>query len=261
MPVARAVFYLATAGLFGFALWAGFGSQPSLFGGGLLLLGYVALVVFGVLFSGFGMFANVVTSGPSGARGVALTFDDGPDPESTMQVLDILDDNKVSATFFMIGRKAEKHPALVKEIHQRGHAVGMHSYEHDRLMSLRSPRWIRADLERAIAVLEKITGERPSYFRAPIGHVSPSMALEVRRLGLRLVGWSIRGFDGMPGARPERVVARVRRGLCDGAIVLLHDAAERADFRPASIEALPAILEHAAQHDLPVVRLDSWAKK
>lgn len=258
MPIARAVMYLATTGAIAFAvksLWSGPPGLPWT----LLALGfYLALTTAGVVFARFEMFADVLSRGPAGARGVALTFDDGPDPETTPVVLDALDAAGAKATFFVIGAKAERHPGLVRELVARGHAVGVHGYVHDRLFALRGPWRVRRELERAVAALERITGVRPVLFRAPIGHVSPAMARVVANLGMLVVGWSVKSLDGWSGATPERVLARVTPRLRDGCIVLMHDAAERGNFTPASLVALPEILEVAARRQLDLVRIDEW---
>lgn len=258
MPIARLFFYVFTAG--GVALAAGswFLEPPPLWLSLLLLFLYLGYVTGGVVFSRFSMFGDVVTAGPRNARGVALTFDDGPHPRSTPQILDLLDTVGAKATFFVIGHKAEEHPDLVREIAARGHAIGIHSYAHERTYSFKSPWFVRRDLERCVTLLEGLTERRPTLFRPPIGHVSPSIAKVARELELDLVGWSIRGVDGWAGAEPAEVADRVKRRLRDGAIVLLHDAAERDDFVPASLEALPAILEEADRLQLPLVRLDGW---
>jgi peptidoglycan-N-acetylglucosamine deacetylase len=219
---------------------------------------YVVLLLSGVFFLRLGMFVDVLARGPRGARGVALTFDDGPSPEHTPRVLDLLDQAGVKATFFVIGRKAEAHPELVREIVARGHAVGLHSYAHDRLFSLRSAIAVERDLRRGLDVLERITGVRATLFRPPIGHTSPPIARVVEALDLEVIGWSARGLDGLAGARPERVAARVVPKLRDGAIVLLHDAAERDDHTPASLEALPRILAAMSAKQLAGVRIDAW---
>src|SRR5262249_13168953 len=133
-----------------------------------------------------------------------------------------------------------------------------HGYEHDRLLTLRSPETVSDDIEHAIAVVESITGARPILYRPPVGLTSPRIARALEWFDLTVVGWSVRGLDGWPGARPAEVAARVARDLRDGAIVLLHDAAERDDFRPASVEALPRILAAMRAKDLDGVRLDAW---
>lgn len=221
-------------------------------------VGYGGLILSGVFSLRLRMFADALTEGPKGARGVALTFDDGPDPQSTPAVLRILDQAGVKAAFFVIGRKAALRPDLVREIAARGHAVGVHGHRHDRLFALRRESRVRADLEEAVATLEGILGERPRLFRPPIGHTNPTIARVADDLDLLTVGWSLSGHDGVGGARPGDVAARVRRDLRDGAIVLLHDGAEREDHAPAAVEALPAILDAIAAQNLEVVDLRGW---
>jgi peptidoglycan-N-acetylglucosamine deacetylase len=258
VPVARALLYAASIGALALVARSLLVGPVPLAVAGAATAGYVALFLCGVLFLRLGMFVDVVARGPRGARGVALTFDDGPSPEHTPKVLDMLDEAGAKATFFVIGRKAEAHPELVREIAARGHAIGLHGYAHDRLFSLRSARTIERDLARAAAVIERITGARPALFRPPIGHTSPPIARVVDALDLDVVGWSARGLDGLARARPDRVAARVIPGLRDGAIVLLHDAAERDDHTPACLAALPRILSVMSERNLAGVRVDAW---
>lgn len=258
MPPARLLLYATSTAGVALAAHALLVEPPPLWAAGIALGAYLAMLVVGVTFSRFSMFADVVTHGGDDARGVALTFDDGPDPKSTRRILDLLDEAGAQATFFVIGRKVAEHPELTAEIVARGHAVGVHTYAHERFFSLRLPWGVRRDIERALAVVEEATGTRPLLFRAPIGHISPAMAGVTRDLGLVTVGWTARGVDGWSGAKPEVVARNVNRHLGDGAILLLHDAAERGDFVPASVDALPSILEAADRLNLPLVRVDSW---
>ena len=258
MPIGRVLLYTASIGALALvARSIAIGPVPMLVAA-IAITAYVAIILCGVFFLRLGMFVDVIARGPEDARGVALTFDDGPSPASTPKILDLLDEAKVKATFFVIGKKAEEHPELVREILDRGHAVAMHSYAHHRLFSLKSARYVRDDLRRASRVLEEITGERPVLFRPPIGHTNPTIARVVKEMGLEVVGWSVRALDGVAAADPKKVAARVKRGLCDGAIVLMHDAAEREDREPASVAALPAILAAMSAKNLPGVRVDEW---
>lgn len=258
MPAARVVFWAATLGGVIVTVRALLVGPPPLWIAASLAGAYVAIVLAGVFVLRLRMYADAVVCGPEGARGVALTFDDGPDPVHTRAALDVLDGAGAKATFFVIGEKAERHADVVREIVARGHAVGVHGFSHDRLFSLRGPRRVRADLERAVASLEAITGSRPELFRPPIGHTNPTIARVADGLDLTTIGWSVRARDGLAGTKPADVVARVRRGLEDGAIVLLHDAAERGDRAPAAIAALPAILEAISAQNLVVVPLEDW---
>jgi len=219
---------------------------------------YLTFILLGVFNLKWRVFADAVIEGPRDARGVALTFDDGPDPVWTPRVLDALDRAQAVATFFVIGKKAEKHPELVRAMLARGHTVGLHSYAHDRLFSLRGERRVRDDLTRGVHVLTEITGETPVLFRPPIGHTNPIIARVAESLDLTVVGWSVSGRDGLRGADPRAISQRIRRGLRDGAIVLLHDAAERGDHEPAGVKALPDVLATIADAQLPIVALSAF---
>jgi peptidoglycan/xylan/chitin deacetylase (PgdA/CDA1 family) len=220
---------------------------------------YVGVLLLGVFVLRLRMFVDAIVSGPRDASGVALTFDDGPDPESTPKVLDALDAARAKGTFFVIGKKAEKHPEIIRDILARGHAVGLHSYAHERLFAMRGPGHWRRDLKRGMAALEKITGERPTLFRPPIGHTNPQVGGVLRELGLVVVGWTVSARDGVRG-KPEEVARRVLDGARDGAIVLMHDASERGDHAPAGVVALPQILAGLAKRKLAVTRLQEWIR-
>jgi peptidoglycan/xylan/chitin deacetylase (PgdA/CDA1 family) len=258
MPLVRLLVYTATASVLattGFSLLV---RPPPLAWAALLLAAYVALLLGGVFVIRWRVFVDAIIQGPRGARGVVLTFDDGPHPEWTPRVLRVLAEHRAIATFFLMGRKAEAHPEIVRAILDGGHAVGLHSHRHDWLFAMRGARRVREDLERGIAVLENITGTRPVLFRPPIGHTNPTIGRIADDLELTIVGWTIGGRDGWAGARPDDVAARVRRDLRDGAIILLHDAPESGDREPAALRALPQILDAVAAVGLDVVPLEPW---
>lgn len=258
LSLGRVALYVATIGAIGLTARGVLLGPLPMFVPVAALSAYVLLIGAGVGFLRLGMFVDVVYRGPRGARGVALTFDDGPSPDTTPLILDQLDAARVEATFFVLGKKAAAHPDLLREIAARGHTIGVHGHEHDRFLSLRSPARVARDIERAMAVVEAVTGVRPTLYRPPVGLTSPRIARALDAFDLTVVGWSVRALDGWRGARPERVAARVVSRLGDGAIVLLHDAAERDDYRPASVEALPKILAAMRARDLGGVKLDDW---
>jgi peptidoglycan/xylan/chitin deacetylase (PgdA/CDA1 family) len=261
MPPARVVFYLATAGVLVMVSRALLLGPPPFPWSAAATLGYGGLVLGGVFVLRWRVFVDALVRGPRGARGVALTFDDGPHPEWTPRVLATLAEHGARATFFLVAKKAEEHPEVVRAIVDAGHVVGLHSYAHDRLFALRRERRVREDLERGMGVLERLTGSRPTLFRPPIGHTNPVIARVVDTLDLTVVGWSAAGRDGVATAHVDDVVSRVRRGLRDGAIVLLHDAPERGDREPAAVKALPAILDALAAERLDVVPLAAWVER
>jgi peptidoglycan-N-acetylglucosamine deacetylase len=221
------------------------------------LVAYVALATAGVLVPQLEMYGDVLWRGAPGARIVALTFDDGPHPETTRKVLEILRAHGGQrATFFVVGRKVRQHPDVVREIHAAGHAIGLHGDVHDRLYAFKAPDYVEKDIERTQQAVEDACGVRPTLFRPPVGYVSSRTAVGARRAGVTLVGWSARGIDGFAGTSAESVVRRVGPDLKDGAIVLLHDAAERDDFEPATLRALPQILALIAERSLSTVTVD-----
>jgi peptidoglycan/xylan/chitin deacetylase (PgdA/CDA1 family) len=258
MPPARLLFYAATSGVLALTGYSVLARPPPLGWALVVLLGYVGLVLGSVLVLRWRVFVDAVVRGPRDARGVALTFDDGPHPTWTPRILELLAQHDAKATFFVIGRKAEEHPQVIRAILDAGHSVGLHSYAHDRLFSLRGEERVRDDLQRGVAALEKLTGERPTLFRPPIGHTNPIIARVADALDLTVVGWTIGARDGVSSARVDSVVARVRRDLRDGAIVLLHDAPERGDREPAAVRALPLVFDALDAERLAVVPLSRW---
>ncbi len=254
---ARVSLLASTTGLGALALHAAVRGEPGLAAIGALSLGWFALVTTGVLFPWLEMYARVVSRGPAGSARVALTFDDGPHPVTTRRVLEVLAPTRHRATFFVLGEKARRHPDVVREIHAGGHTLGIHGDFHDRLHSFRMPWTVRDEIVRAADAVEAATGARPRFFRPPLGHTSVTTVRGVRRAGVTLIGWSTRGFDGIRGRSLEAVVKRVRRTLVDGAIVMLHDAAEHDDYEPASVRALPQLVAQLDERGLTSVGLDA----
>ena len=258
MPPARIVFWAATVAGIGLTVRSVLTEPPPLPMAAAGAALYFAVLLSGVFVLRLRMFADAIVHGARDATGVVLTFDDGPHPVFTREVLDILDKHEAKATFFVIGKKAEAHRDVVEEIVKRGHQVGVHGFDHDRLFSLRSSKRVKADLERAIRVLEDITGQTPTLFRPPIGHTNPTIARIADQLDLTVVGWSVRAADGLARTTPEAIVTRISRGLHDGAIVLLHDAAESGPRKPAALEALTGIFAKLSAQNLRVVPLSTW---
>lgn len=258
MPPARLVLIAATLGGLLLSIRSVLHGAPDLWIALVCIHVYVALILAGVFVLRLRMFTDAVIRGPEDAKGAVLTFDDGPDPVHTLRVLDILDAHDAKATFFVIGRKVEQHPDVVKEIVARGHTVGVHGFAHDRLFSLRGAARVRDDLKRAVAAIEKVTAQRPRLFRPPIGHTNPTIARVSEELDLTIVGWSVAAYDGIAAAKPAGVAARVKAALDDRAIVLLHDAAERDDHVPACVAALPEILAGAKDKNVAIARLEDW---
>jgi len=221
--------------------------------------GYVLLGTAGVFWPERGMYGRTLSHGPTTRRELALTFDDGPNPETTPRVLQQLARDQVRATFFLVGKKVLAHPELVREIHGAGHEIGLHGFEHDRLFSLRGPARVARDIHRTQDAIESAGAPRPTLFRPPIGFVSHFTVHGAADAGVTLVGCSARALDGFRGASPERVAARLSRALRPGALLAMHDSAEHDDYEPASVAALPQLLTKLRERELSAVTLSSWA--
>lgn len=193
----------------------------------------------------------------SRARGeIAITFDDGPDPEVTPVVLDLLDERAVKASFFCIGDRARAHPDLCREIARRGHAVENHSCGHPVSFAFMTIGGFRREIGRAQATLAELSGSAPRYFRPPAGLRNPLLDPALHGLGLRLATWTRRGFDTR-SRDPASVAARLAGRLGAGDILLLHDgnSARSSSGRPVVLEALPRVLDAVARAGLSPVTL------
>ena len=189
-------------------------------------------------------------------REVALTIDDGPEPEVTPAVLELLEAAGARATFFCIAERALRHPELVREIVRRGHSVQNHSHGHRHDFSLLGPRGFAPEIQAAQSALFDLTGEAPRFFRAPAGLRNPFLAPVLHRMGLVLASWTRRGFDTRE-RDPQRVLQRLTRGLAAGDILLLHDGhcARDAQGRAVILTVLPALLARLRQQGLVPVTL------
>jgi peptidoglycan-N-acetylglucosamine deacetylase len=179
----------------------------------------------------------------SGEPSIAITVDDGPDPEITPRVLALLEEHRVRATFFCVGERVTRHAALAREIVQRGHAIENHSQRHLHRFSLLGPRALADEIARAQQAILTATGEVAQFFRAPAGLRNPFLEPVLARANLRLVSWTRRGFDTV-SASAQRVLGRLTRRLQAGDILLLHDghAARTARGSAVILEVLPPLL-------------------
>ena len=184
---------------------------------------------------------------------IAVTFDDGPHPEVTPVVLDILDRYGAKASFFCIGDKAAAHPDIVREIVRRGHTIENHSMRHSGVFGFFGPAALRRDIGAAQSVLGGIAGRLPLFFRAPMGIRNPMLDPVVARMGLHYVSWTRRGFDTV-ARDPAIVLERLTNGLAAGDILLMHDR-RSVHGDPIVLTVLPALLEKLSAAGLRPVSL------
>lgn len=199
---------------------------------------------------------NIVRlSETAAARGeISLTFDDGPDPEITPRVLDILEQHGARASFFCVGERAARFPRVVESIVRRGHSVENHSQRHSHAFAFYGLGRLRRDIRTTQMVLTQITGRRPEYFRAPAGFRSVLLDPVLADCGLRYVSWTRRGFDAV-SSDAARVVERLVDTLRAGDILLLHDGARAGAGEPTVLKVLPQLLSELSQRGLKSVPL------
>lgn len=182
-----------------------------------------------------GINTHVIWAGSAQHKNVALTFDDGPNAKYTPQVLKVLDEHKVRATFFLIGREAQRHPELVRQIDLAGHEIGNHTYSHVRLPQIPSQA-IKPELEKTREVVLEVTGKNTILFRPPWGFLDSRSLAELALRKFAIVLWSVDSRDwSRPGARviAHNVLSKTQAG----SIILCHDDHEQI------LGALPEIIK------------------
>jgi peptidoglycan/xylan/chitin deacetylase (PgdA/CDA1 family) len=189
----------------------------------------------------------------SGA-GYALTFDDGPHPQGTPAVLEILAREGASATFFLVGEQVRRNPALAREIVAAGHQIGLHCDRHRNLLRL-APWQVRADIARAKDTIEQASGRAVALYRPPYGVLNASALRIARAHGWRTLLWSHWGKDWQARATAESIATLLTGGAGEGSVLLLHDADDysAADSWRRTAAALPRVLETLAGRGLQAV--------
>ncbi|MDR6125241.1 cellulose synthase/poly-beta-1,6-N-acetylglucosamine synthase-like glycosyltransferase/spore germination protein YaaH/peptidoglycan/xylan/chitin deacetylase (PgdA/CDA1 family) [Bacillus sp. SLBN-46] len=188
---------------------------------------------------------NLARYGKPKRKEVVLTFDDGPDPTYTPQILDILDKNHIKGTFFIIGENAMKHPKLVKRVFNEGHEIGNHTFTHSEVTSI-TPFQMRMELNATQRLFQEITGHSLTLFRPPyVADAEPATRSELapilqsQDMGYTLVGETI-DSDDWQALSSEKIVKRVLDQLPEGNVILLHDAG---GDRSNTVKALPIIIK------------------
>ncbi|MCW2599756.1 MAG: polysaccharide deacetylase family protein [Frankiales bacterium] len=185
---------------------------------------------------------------------VALTFDDGPDEQSTPRFLAVLGALEVRATFFLLGEMCERYPSMAERIVDEGHEVAVHSWDHRNHLRNLPGRRTADQLARTADIIEAQCGVRPSYFRPPYGALTTAALVAARDLGLQTVLWTAWGQDWQRSCTPRSVLEEVTSGVVDGGTILLHDSdctSEPGSWR-ASLGALPLLVEWCRSRSLEV---------
>lgn len=207
------------------------------------------VMAVGVYYLKFNYFINSIIQNKE--EGIILTFDDGPNPSTTPQVLEILNEFNLKATFFIIGKEAEKHPDIVAKIYAEGHLIGNHSYSHSNYMTFFNSKKMIKDFEAARVIIKDIIGVSPNYFRPPLGLTSPKYTKMLDKVNYQSIGWTYRSFDTMIDDKKTLIDKTIKAIKSNNkSILLFHDT------KNTTIEALPEILKYIKDNGIKVANLD-----
>ncbi len=207
---------------------------------------YFLTVVFGSGLIRLNYFVDSVNKGKT--EGIAITFDDGPDPEITPQILDILAKENVKASFFVIGHQIEQHKELLQRIDKEGHTIGNHSFSHTKQLTRTSTTKLKHDIAKCTTAIENVIQRKPIFFRPPFGITNPRYKKAIKSLGLTSIGWSIRSLDTKT-TDATALYNKVSKKITKGSILLLHDT------QKVTVELLPEIIQYCKNNGINIVSL------
>lgn len=196
----------------------------------------------------------MITRGCDSQPDIYLTFDDGPDPDYTPRVLDLLELFQIRASFFVLGEACERFPALVRRISEAGHSLGNHTFSHCHPWAV-SPRRAREEVRRAQHVIADACGDPPKLFRPPYGRQRGAMLKEAARLGMHTVLWTRSAIDWGMLAEIDSIGHRLSR-VKPGDILLCHDAPLVKNQPDMTLAVLPGFFEQCRSRSLHFATLD-----
>lgn len=192
----------------------------------LVLIGlYLLIIIIGTFHIRTNFYFTSLHSGNKNKKEIALTFDDGPHPEITPEVIKLLETHSIKAAFFCIGKNVNRWSEIVISSNEKGHIIGNHSYTHSNLFDLFSSVKMTHELNQTRNSIYHAIGKMPNLFRPPFGVTNPLLKIALNNSKLISIGWSIRSFDTNRNAK--RVISRLKRKTRPGAIILLHDTKEK----------------------------------
>lgn len=214
---------------------------------------YAACIIYGSSVIQANFFAPAYCSADTTDKIIALSFDDGPHPEYTPQVLALLAKYEATATFFVIGKHIYGNENLLKQIIAEGHSIGNHSYSHSFFIDFKNVQGFKEELNQTAELVFNIIGKRMKLFRPPYGVTTPNLAKAAKLLDYRIIGWNIRSLDTTKDSA-EVITQRVQSQIKSGAIILLHDTSDK------TIQVLERTLNFAQTNGYKVVSVERLLK-
>lgn len=214
-----------------------------------LALFYLAVLFYGSFYIRSNFFIKTFFRGHPSKKEIALSFDDGPSLTYTPEILQILKDQNVTATFFTIGERIEETPGLFKQIIAEGHLVGNHSFYHNNWFDLQSSKNMMEEMQQTHQLVHQLSGKHLKWFRPPFGVINPSVKKAIQQLGYHPIGWSVRSMDTV-ARDPLKLLSRLKQALRPGAVILLHDTQQ------ITRKVLPEYLQFVKEQGYQIVGLD-----
>lgn len=198
-------------------------------------------------------FGSVTTDFSTSRREVWVTIDDGPHPENTPEILEVLGNHGAKATFFGIGRNILQWPHLARAVISEGHQLQNHTFHHQAgTFWAALPNRVRKEIELCNSAIRQTTGVESFQFRAPVGIANPFVHAIAEQAGLQMIGWSATGLDGIPH-QPERVVQKILRNVRPGAIILIHEGSLPGLRKGVRAQTLDALLRKLSENGYKAV--------
>jgi peptidoglycan-N-acetylglucosamine deacetylase len=217
----------------------------------ILVFVLVVFIILGSINIQAGFYMKSLCFGNRNTRSVVLTFDDGPDEKITPQILDILKENNIKATFFVIGKKAVKYPDILKRIHEEGHLIGGHSYSHHFFFDWFTFRQMEQELKHTADIVFSVIGKKIRLFRPPYGVTNPTLGRIVGTFKYISIGWSLKSNDTVI-RDSEQLLSRLKMKLKAGDIILFHDT------NPWTVDLMITFIAYLRQEHYSVEQIDQF---
>lgn len=240
-----AIFIVLLIAMIGVHVFYGF----PYYGFAILIVAYTIALAYGSYNVRSNFYVKTFSSAKTNRKQIAISFDDGPAPAYTPEILKVLKEHKVQAAFFCIGKRIKENEVLLKQVHEEGHIIGNHSYSHDLWFDLFSSRKMIEDLRMMSDTMQKVIGLKPKLFRPPYGVTNPNLKKAIQKENYISIGWNIRSMDTVI-KDTRKLFSKVTGSLKPGAVVLFHDTSK------STLDILSSFIKHAHEKGYEIVRLD-----
>ena len=215
----------------------------------LWFVAYSLIVFYGCYYVGSNFFIKIVCSANTDKKEIAISFDDGPATNYTPQILQLLKQDNIKATFFCIGNRIAGNEKILKQVHEDGHIIGNHSYSHHFWFDMFSSKKMLEDMQHMDHELKAVTGLQPKLFRPPYGVTNPNLEKAIIKGNYIPVGWSVRSMDTV--IKDEtKLFEKIKAGLKPGAVFLFHDTSQ------TTLQVLPQFIKEVKNQGYHIVPLD-----